>query len=275
MKHLVLIIGLSLVACATATPPEQRQLSATALTTSHGWQKLRLPASEFVLTAFAPVKSAKVETLTVYIEGDGQAWLTRSIASDDPTPRNPIALHLTLRHQDGAAAYLARPCQFTSQADWGACRKAYWTEHRFAPEVIASNNIAIDALKQRFGASKLVLVGYSGGGAVAALVAARRRDVVRLVTVAGNLDHVTWSRMHSITPLKGSLNAADVWEDLQDVPQLHLVGGNDKNVSIEVAEAFAARFPSGHRPAIRVVPGADHGCCWVEQWPGLLSQPSY
>lgn len=269
-----LLVLLLLTSCANIAP-ELRENNAKTLTANQGWQKLRLPTPGFVLTAYVPDTIPTSNTLTVYIEGDGLAWLTSSIASDNPTPRKPLALELALRHTDGAVAYLARPCQFTAQADWGSCKQAYWTSHRFAPEVIASSSTAIDALKQRFGASKLVLVGYSGGGAVAALVAARRQDVVRLVTVAGNLDPVTWTQMHRVRMLNGSLNPADEWENLRNIPQLHLVGGNDKNVSIEVAEAFASRFPADQRPIIRVVPRADHGCCWVEHWPGLLSQPGY
>jgi hypothetical protein len=44
---------------------------------------------------------------------------------------------------------------------------------------------------------------------VAALVAARRTDVDRLVTVAGNLDPTAWAVYQHIQPLTGSLNPAD------------------------------------------------------------------
>jgi hypothetical protein len=49
--------------------------------------------------------------LTVYIEGDGFAWLSRSQASYDPSPLNPVGLELALRHPLGESAYLARTCQ--------------------------------------------------------------------------------------------------------------------------------------------------------------------
>jgi hypothetical protein len=185
----VFLIFLLLTSCAIVAP-EQRQNTATSLMNAKDWQKLRLLASEFVLTTYVPSTTTHSDTLTVYIEGDGLAWLTSSIVSDDPTPRKPVGLELALRHPNSAVAYLARPCQYVEKADWRDCGKKYWTSHRFAPEVIAASNAAIDALKNRAGASKLVLIGYSGGGAVAALVAARRHDVVQLITVAGNLDHL-------------------------------------------------------------------------------------
>jgi len=44
------------------------------------------------------------------------------------------------------------------------CVAAYWTIRRYAPEVIASMNHAIDALKHDSQATTVILVGYSGGG---------------------------------------------------------------------------------------------------------------
>jgi len=55
---------------------------------------------------------------------------------------------------------------------------------RFAPEVINSFSRAIDTLKEKSGAKYVELVGYSGGGAIAVLVAAGRSDVVGVRTVA-------------------------------------------------------------------------------------------
>jgi len=256
---------LELVACASIDPQERRA-NADALAAAQQWKMLRMSAGRFVLAAYVPSRPMKNDILAVYIEGDGFAWLTRSQPSDDPTPRSPVGLQMALRHGKGAAAYLARPCQYVDGKDARGCEAAYWTKRRFAPEVIDAADLAIDELKRHFGASKLVLVGYSGGGAVAALVAARRQDVVQLVTVAGNLDHLAWTSLHRILPLDGSLNPADAWETLQTIPQVHFVGGNDKNVGVEVINSYLARFPPQHRPAMRVINGFDHTCCWADQW---------
>jgi hypothetical protein len=56
---------------------------------------------------------------------------------------------------------------------------------------------------------------------------------------------------------------------LQGVAQWHLVGERDDNVTPELVRSFAALFPERERPSVRVVPGFDHRCCWVEQWPLL------
>lgn len=262
---------LALGACANIAPQERRQ-HADTLAAAHGWQPLRLPAGNFVLAAYAPAKIAASDMLTIYIEGDGLAWLTRSQASSDPTPRNPVGLQLALRHPYGAAAYLARPCQYVEAQEAQACEQGYWTDRRFSPEVVSASNRAIDLLKQRASASRLTLIGYSGGGAVAALVAAKRQDVVRLITVAGNLDHRAWTALHRVPPLEGSLNPADAWAALQAIQQLHFVGGKDEIISVGVVESYLARFPPGHRPEMQIIPGFDHTCCWVEQWPDILTK---
>ena len=240
-----------------------------AIASASDWQKLRLPSGQFVLTAYAPTQPISAKILTIYIEGDGLAWLSRSLPSDDPTPNNPLGLELALRHPSSAVAYLSRPCQNVSKADWGRCKEDYWTHRRFSPEVIDASDQSISALKTRLGAEKLILVGYSGGAAVAALVAARRSDVIRLITVAGNLDTGTWTSFHHIEPLTGSLNPADDWARLQNIPQLHFVGGKDTNITPEIVDAYRLSFPPEKRPEIRILPDFDHACCWFEHWPEL------
>ena len=261
----------ALSGCADISP-QSRWQHADQLASAASWSKRTIPAGKFVLSAYVPKVMQQVDILTIYIEGDGLAWLSPSRPSDDPTPRNPVALEMALRHTQGAAVYLARPCQYVKPEEAGDCRQTYWTDKRFAPEVIAASDQAISVLKQRYGSKKLVLIGYSGGGAVAALAAARRDDIIQLITVAGNLDHRAWTGMHRISPLAGSLNPADEWQALVSVPQWHFVGGNDEVVGRAVAESYASKFPLDHRPNIISIPDFNHVCCWAKIWPELLKQ---
>jgi hypothetical protein len=268
MRVLTLLFVLLLAACNSMTP-EVRRSQADALALARGWQPLRLSTPNFVLAAYVPASVKASKVLTVYIEGDGLAWLDRAQASDDPTPRQAVALQMALQHVQGPAVYLARPCQYVSGPDQRGCDVSYWTGRRFSAEVVDASSQAIDALKRRYAADELVLVGYSGGGAVAALVAARRRDVVRLVTVAGNLDHKAWTTFHGVTPLTGSLNPADAWKDLQNIPQLHFAGGADANITPDMLAAYLSRFPMAQRPGIHVLADVDHACCWAKRWAEL------
>lgn len=275
-RHLVILQALLLLsACAGIPAASQRQAQADALALQAGWQRMPVETSYFTLQTYLPAfpTGTGTGTLTIYIEGDGLAWLDRSTPSTNPTPLNPLALQLALRDTT-SSAYLARPCQFVAAAQWRNCRDKYWTSHRFAGEVIESSRQAVDHLKRQFGAEKLILVGYSGGGAVAALVAAGRQDVTRLITIAGNLEPDLWAKQAALSPLRGSLNPADAWQQLVHIPQTHFVGAKDRIVSEQLARAYAARFPADAQPKIVVLPEFDHHRPWLEYWPALKDRDS-
>jgi len=257
------LLAASLAGCRAVPAPAERVAEAEQLAAQRGWQANVVAAGQFSLVSYLPRTITRSPELTVYIEGDGLAWIGGSRPSDDPTPANPLALRLALAQPAGNAAYLARPCQYAGRRD-SACTDSYWTDRRFSREVVESTSLAIDALMLRFGADRLTLVGYSGGGAIAALVAARRRDVVMLITVAGNLDHDDWTTYHNVLPLSGSENPVNHIPALGKIPQQHYVGGRDLIIPPALAERFADRFPPDQKPKIIVKPDFDHHCCWGE-----------
>jgi pimeloyl-ACP methyl ester carboxylesterase len=268
MKIVWLFVLASLSACTHIPTVQERNESAAELAAHAGWKKEFIETDHFTLASFLPTTLTTTETLTIYIEGDGLAWFNSSTPSEDPTPMNALALKLALR-DDSPSIYLARPCQFITDENNKNCAKKYWTGSRFSAEVIESTNQAIDQIKHRFKVNRFILVGYSGGGAVAALVAARRTDVARLITIAGNIDHRAWTKENHISPLSDSLNPADEWIYLQHLPQLHYVGGKDQVIGEYVARSYAAHFPSNLTLSIVIIPEFDHHCCWLEKWPAL------
>ncbi|QKE63680.1 dienelactone hydrolase family protein [Aquipseudomonas campi] len=272
LSHLLPLFGLALLAaCASFPSPDERRQQAAALAQGQHWQSLELQAGAFRLQAYVPRAASASEELTIYLEGDGFAWLNARQPSPDPTPLDPLALRLALAQPDGHAAYLGRPCQYLD-GERPPCQKRYWTQARFAEEVVHSLDQAADQLKVRAGAQRLVLVGYSGGGALALLLAARREDVARVVTVAGNLDHLAWTRHHRVTPLQDSLNPATLRPHLAGVEQIHLLGEQDRVIPPRLVEAFVAGYPPGHRAQVRMLAGYDHRCCWAENWAQLWRQ---
>lgn len=264
----LLVVAMLLTACAGVPTVTERRATADALATGRDWQAMMLPVGRFDIVAYLPARIHEADTLTIYIEGDGLAWLSSSTASSDPTPVNPVGLKLALAHPQGNAVYLARPCQYLdTTAD--ACPRRYWTGARFAPEVIDASNRALEHFKARFGASRLILVGYSGGGAVAALLAGLRDDVDHLVTVAGNLDPQAWAAHHHITPLYGSLNPAERAQRLTGIRQTHFVGGRDRVIPPVLTEHYPAAIRGIEGRNLHLVPEFDHRCCWAEEWPRL------
>lgn len=201
--------------------------------------------------------------LVVYIEGDGRAFISRRRVSGNPTPRDPVALEMAFADPSGAVAYIARPCQFMEPLP-ANCEPRFWTTYRYSEAVLASINEAIDQLKQSSNTPRLGLVGYSGGGVVAALLAQRREDVDWLVTVAANLDHAAWTEWHGDTPLSGSLNPATDMTALAGLPQLHVAGGEDEIVPVELTADFVRRLPDNTPAELIVIDNAGH-----HDWPAI------
>ncbi|HVS75519.1 MAG TPA: hypothetical protein VHE11_01205 [Steroidobacteraceae bacterium] len=252
------LVALALAACAT---PARH---AESLAVRGGLTPLVLQGGPFELRAFAASRSPR-DLLIVFIDGDGSPWIDggRRIAAD-PTPRMPLALDLALE-TPGSVLYLGRPCYFALQRR-PACSPALWTSRRYSPEVVASLVAAVSryAAARRF--RGVLLVGYSGGGTLAALMARRLPDAVGLVTIAGNLDPRAWTRWHGYLPLTGSLDPA-LEPPPSGLPQWHLLGTSDSNVPYRVVERYFARVPSAR---IRRYPGFGHVCCWVRIWPSAI-----
>jgi hypothetical protein len=259
-----LIAPLLLTGCAIPDRNER----ADALAQRAGLQRERIHTRPFVLTAFTRIARAD-RPLTVYIEGDGLAWISRSEPSLDPTPRNPTGLALAAADPAPNVAYLARPCQFTAMPANPDCAIPYWTGKRFAPEVVDSLDHAIDQLAARVPGQRIDLVGYSGGGALAVLIAARRSDIGSIRTVAGNLDDEFVNRLHQVSPMPESANPVDVASRVAAIAQIHFSGSADTVVPTEVATRFVDAV-GGRCARVDVVPEIAHDGDWVRVWPALL-----
>lgn len=271
----ILLIALFMLSCARTPLPEPvtvRFDRADQMAARSNWSYHLLNTSPFKLATYLPDEMVVSDQLTVYIEGDGVAWESSRVKSNNATPSNPVALGLALKQPDGLgnAAYVARPCQFVIENQWGSCVQRDWTDARFSEAIVTSVDEAVNQLKARFHAEQITLVGYSGGGAIAALVAARRNDVILLITVAGNLDIQKWRKIHYLPQWYLSttvnLNPVDYVDKLQNIRQVHFVGANDSQVSLPVAQSYVEYFPPNKKPKIDIIKDFTHECCWVEQW---------
>ncbi len=245
-----------------------RVAHADALAAPAGLQHEQIDAGDFVLTAYVRITRPD-RPIDLYIEGDGLAWLSRSEPSLDPTPREATGLALAAADPASNVAYLARPCQFTPMALNPRCGIPEWTGRRYAPEVVTSMNDAVGRIAARVPGQRINLIGYSGGAAIAVLVAARRSDIASIRTVAGNLDDEYVNRLHGVSPMPESLNPIDVAAQVATIPQIHFSSAQDAVVTPEVAQRFIDA--TGPRCAqSHVVSGLAHDGDWARLWPTLL-----
>ncbi len=269
---LIFFSFLILSGCLSVPSASQRLATADSLAKPMGFIRARIFSNGFQMTIFYKITSAELP-LRVYIEGDGYAWITRYRVSGDPTPKFPTALSLAVLDASSNVAYIARPCQYKEKDVKDACRDDYWTGSRFAEEVIVAVDEIVSRMKEKASAKEIEMVGYSGGGAVAALIAARRSDVVRLITVAGNLDPNGLCEYHGVSmPDFGALDPMDVAVKLGDVPQTHFVGGKDKVVPKIIADNFVSALPRGTDVKIKVAQNATHSEGWDKVWRELLEE---
>ena len=258
-----LLVSALLCACQSSFQTLQQ------LAEQHGRHLEVVPGQPFPLAMLAPPEKRATERLRVYLEGDGHAWATATQPSLDPSPRNLLVARLALEDPT-PNAYLARPCQFVTAA---GCSSALWTDRRFSQEVVSSLSQALDRLKQRFGNREFELVGYSGGAALAVLLAGQRDDVTQIQTIAGNLDPGLWVQLKGLSPLNGSLDPMAYRDRVKSLPQRHLLGGRDQVIAGEIAASFRGNLRSSDCNQRVIIPGATHESGWEAAWRVWRSQP--
>jgi hypothetical protein len=256
----------SLLALASCAGP---RLRAERFARENGLQPIELRGSPFVLRAFAKGRGPG-DLLVIFLDGDGSPWVRqgRRIAAD-PTPRSPLALKLAAR-TPGAVLYLARPCYFLARPQ-RACAARYWTSERYSAAVVKSMTEAAESYLEEHHFSRALLVGYSGGGTLAVLMARSLPCAIGVITIAGNLDPDAWTQLHGYLPLTGSLNPSLEPPLPAALRDWYLIGERDRNVPFGAAQRYLKRVAPSR---IWKYANFDHVCCWVRAWPSIFARAS-
>jgi hypothetical protein len=245
-------------------------------TAAPAWMIKRVIATDnFALTAYERMHERRAPA-NLYIEGDG---FVPSDLSDtttlNPTPESPTALHLASKDSAENLVYLARPCQYIGTIDEdSSCTADYWAGKRFAPEVLAAYNQALNEIKSRYNITEFNVIGYDGGAAIAAILAAERDDVVSLRTVAGNLDHMAYSDYHKLPYMDESLNPTDYAQILANIPQHHYIGGQDTIITPTILHSYLQAVGYSSCVNYKFIQNAEHQRGWVNKWPEFLRESS-
>ncbi|WP_415236971.1 alpha/beta fold hydrolase [Sneathiella sp.] len=252
------------------TNVEDRQINANNIAASANFQPISIKTKAFTFSGHGKY-AAQGQEPVVYIEGDGFAWIDRYTISKNPTPINPIALKLARLDPSPTVIYLARPCQYVDLTSEINCTSKYWTSHRFAPEIIESYDQVLTQLKTDLNVTGFRLVGFSGGGAIVALLSARRNDISSFRTIAGNLDPDTLNREKRVSKLSGSLNPINYAAQTSHIPQIHFVGDRDAIIPKWVAKSYAEAAENPRCVRYQVVHNVDHTNGWELVWRTLSS----
>lgn len=213
---------------------------------------------------FEPLTRGTGPVLHVYIEGDGSPRQASRTIPPDPTPRKSVLLPL-MAMDPRPRLLLGRPCHHGITP----CNAESWTLGRYGDEVVESMTSALRRLSSQRGEQGIVLIGFSGGGALAMLMAERLPEVRAVVTLAGNLAVESWAQQHGYVPLEASLDPATRPPLDPAILQIHLRGARDRRVPPELTQPVIDRQ---HGARGRVYAEFDHRCCWQDVWPSILAE---
>jgi pimeloyl-ACP methyl ester carboxylesterase len=250
------LVCLSIVAC---TSNGER---IDALARSAQLQRYVIESNQLPSVVYLRASNQSDPQLIIFFEGDGIPWRAGITPNPDPTTRDPLALELLMR-TPGNAAYLSRPCYQGLATE--RCTPDLWTSARYSAEIVQAMTLAVKDAMSRTQAEDLILVGYSGGGVLASLIAEQLGRVSAVITIAANLDIDEWAKYHRYLALSGSLNPA-----LSRHPhpwiEIHMEGSDDDVVPSATRDAYFERYPSARR---WIVEKHGHKCCWVDEWKEL------
>lgn len=222
-----------------------------------GFNAQTFSSDDFMIKSWTRLSDPNQTRIQVYIEGDGFAWQDRYTPSADPTPKNPIAFRMALQDTHANVIYIGRPCQYHVAAH---CNAEFWTHKRFAKQVINSTNDILDKLLANHKVKQQIhVIGFSGGGILAGLIAAKRDDVVFWHSIASPLDTQAWIQHHQLSPLTGSENLKCYLPQLKQVQQLHWFGINDRIVPSHLNQSIIEQLREhNNHVQVRFFKGAHH-----------------
>lgn len=258
------IVAVCLTACSTFYPNKRIEL-AEKIAYQSNLESFVIETPIFDLFGYYKVANSSSEA-SIYIEGDGLSWIDKWTVSNNPTPLNPLALKLASLDSSTKVIYLARPCQYLDLNYEKNCLPKYWTSHQFSKEILDLYQQALNQIKERFQVDTFHIVGFSGGAAIAIMLAGDREDIKTLRTIAGNLDHISLNTFKKVNPLSGSLDTMNYAMKTKKIPQIHYYGGKDKIIPSWITKNYLKTINHTSCVSILEVIEASHLEGWEKSW---------
>jgi pimeloyl-ACP methyl ester carboxylesterase len=267
MAHVRLIafaaVLVALAGCAGLSAAQRLEQTAGTL----GLERQLVHGTQFWHVTYRSTQQDQTHPLHVYLDGDGSPWRDLNTVAIDPTPNDPIALRL-LALDTAPSVYLGRPC-YHGYATEAPCTPDLWTHARYSPQVRDSLVAALRQFLRQYPHRSLVLIGFSGGGTLALLLAPQLPQTLAVVTVAGNLDTDAWTDYHGYSRLSRSLNPATEPGLDEHILQRHYVGSHDERIPPRLSQGYARRYPTAQ---VLEINDAGHAIGWERHWPSILRE---
>lgn len=233
---------------------------------AQGLRRAEVRGADFHHVVYRKARKARGDVLHIYLEGDGSPLINRRSPTVEPTPRRPVMPAL-MALDPGPAVLLGRPC-YHGLATRPPCQPEDWTQGRFSAPVVNSLATAARGLIAAGGYKGAVLIGHSGGGVLALLMAPALPQVRAVIAIATVADTGLWIRYHKLAPLTGSLNPNSMPSASRPVVELFLGGAKDRVTPLSLIEQAVDRRPQA---GLWRYEDFDHACCWARVWPQALS----
>ncbi|MFC1749888.1 hypothetical protein ACFL2V_13900 [Pseudomonadota bacterium] len=256
-KTLILLCVIGLSACST--PGHKLDLFAQ----ESGFERGVVTGKKFQHVSYQRTNGSK--RLHIYLEGDGIPWWLRVIIAKNPTGRYGLGLRM-MALDNNDSFYLARPC-YNGFYDTEPCNNTLWTGRRYSNAVVSSMHAVLEKYLEENDYEEVVLIGHSGGGTLAMLLAQRLKDITAVLTIAANMDIDAWTELHGYTQLQGSINPAAQPSLPANIWQLHLAGKKDKNVPPSIIHGALRNQINANTLTFS---DYNHHCCWLDIWPEIL-----
>lgn len=208
-----------------------------------------------VVRMFRSVEIAAAPALVVVVHGD-----INTSAAAPATTHVPIAESLAADHRNVVVAALWRPGYHD-----GAGNASTGDSHGHIDNYTAANVDAVAgavaALKRRTGASRTIFVGFSGGGAFAALVIGRHPGLVDgAAVIACPCDLVAWRRNRNVRLWTRSESPGDYLDRVPPTTRVVAIAGDrDTTTPAYLTRDYAERLAARGVPARTwIIPGGTH-----------------
>lgn len=234
MKKL-LTVALTLLLSACSSMPD----------TPDGFRERDVQTEHFSIPVWESVELRQGKTIRFYIEGNG-----------NPTPDTPMALKLAAKDPYINVVVLSRPCQYSKNQ---LCNNPeIWTRQQYSPEILREMEEIVVYYIQKYKAPDVEFVAYDGGAPVAFNLALQLGRVNKITTIAGILDIDAYATQNGLPAFVNAKNPMDSVTQLSQIPQIHFVGGKDRQTTPAMAERFVSKLPNPRMALVRVAPDMGH-----------------